>query len=432
MNIYWLSLFFKKSLRKLHHTWFVFSLIFVLIFVYFSEYRIHLKRLSKLGSNYSYQNKLPIIFNFLITQEQICQTNQYEKNFIVFLINSHYNNMLRRQIMRKTWFDYKRFYLSEYLDEAEIQIIKQMYELNSESVFLVKHLFIVGTGDTLNNELIKSEAYEYRDLILINENDTYQNIVQKHLALASWTNNYCSNSVYLIKLDDDVFVNIKLLIKRLLWTLVEDKIKVNKPFLYCNHLIRSKPKRKNSSKWFISMDKYPKAVYPPYCEGYAYITNVATMRLIDKQYRSNKVPLFWIDDLYVTGMLLDDLKQVKRYHYRLRHGNFTSSKSIFTEKFFTWHINHVRKIHDNRLQPFTKYHFLIIHSHGSGKSASYDRMSSLNLLNETFYLEKNECEQNINYTNNSFINYSFCFGTRKEMNEFYYLKFFKDVWNLIN
>jgi hypothetical protein len=181
------------------------------------------------------------------------------------------------------------------------------------------------------------------------------------------------------------------------------------------------------------MDQYSKDFYPPYCEGYAYITNVATMRLIDEQYRSNKVPLFWIDDLYVTGMLLDGLKQVEREKFGVSYGEHNKSGMtiIRTEKFFTWHINHVKHIHENRVPYFLDFYFVVIHSHRNGMNADYDYASTLYLLNETNFRKKESCELQLNYSLRTQVNYKPCFDTWKGIYDFYFLKFAYDMWNLL-
>ncbi|RNA01910.1 beta-1-3-galactosyltransferase 5-like, partial [Brachionus plicatilis] len=119
-------------------------------------------------------------------------------------------------------------------------------------------------------------------------------------------------ATFVMKIDDDVFVNIKSLSKHLVEKFsIEPK---SSKFIYCNINEMAYPMRKNASKWYVDADTYPFTLYPKYCEGFAYITNVATMELMHEQ--SKIIPRFWIDDVYFTGLLLHGIPGINWFDFK--------------------------------------------------------------------------------------------------------------------
>lgn len=113
-------------------------------------------------------------------------------------------------------------------------------------------------------------------------------------------------------MDDDVLVNIKSLARHLIERI--SPAQHQKKFLYCNINPKSVPVRRNNSKWFVHPDTYPFEWYPKYCEGFAYITNLNTIRFMSEQ--SRRIPRFWIDDVYFTGLLFHGIQDVKWIDYK--------------------------------------------------------------------------------------------------------------------
>ena len=74
------------------------------------------------------------------------------------------------------------------------------------------------------------------------------------------------------------------------------------------------PLRDTSSKWYVTYDEYPMAKYPPFVSGWAYGTTVAAARQL--VHYSQSSPFFWIDDVFVTGLLanLSDTRHVNIRH----------------------------------------------------------------------------------------------------------------------
>ena len=76
-----------------------------------------------------------------------------------------------------------------------------MKRASINEIMNIKHVFLVGKGENENiQQKLESEANEFSDMIMIDSNENYTNIVQKHFALIEWSIDYCANVSYAIKL----------------------------------------------------------------------------------------------------------------------------------------------------------------------------------------------------------------------------------------
>ena len=112
---------------------------------------------------------------------------------------------------------------------------------------------------------------------------------------------HCSNTKFVLKCDDDVAVDVYHL-HVFLGQYIEDPLS---HFYLCYINQNNKPQRQAAKKWFVSLKEYPHDSYPKYCVGGAYVTNIPTMKsmLQVSQYE----PYFWIDDVFLTGILTEKL-----------------------------------------------------------------------------------------------------------------------------
>ena len=148
-------------------------------------------------------------------------------------------------------------------------IEKNNVNVDVENLELV-HMFIVGSENSSSkfiNNLYK-ESNLFRDIILIDTIDSYKNLIYKHLTAINWMVNHCSQALYMLKLDDDVFVNINPLSKHLVNKFGLDS--TDSKFVYCSILQNIVPITNYESKWKIDDDTYPFQHFPQYCEGNKY------------------------------------------------------------------------------------------------------------------------------------------------------------------
>ena len=174
--------------------------------------------------------------------------------------------------------------------------------------FKWKAVFVLGksTNETVNQQ-IQIESSQFGDIVQSNFLDTYRNLTLKHLTALNWTIKYCAQVKSILKVDDDIFVNYYLL-KRFLAQLTKISLG-KKSYLICYLHRDMKVIRNNASKWFVKQDEFAPEKYPPFCSGWAYLTTVETVSILlckITQVTKMKLSPFWIDDVYMTGILRDD------------------------------------------------------------------------------------------------------------------------------
>jgi hypothetical protein len=134
-----------------------------------------------------------------------------------------------------------------------------------------------------------------------------------------WVLDYCPWAKAVVKNDDDVFLNVFGLANFL-----STKTGQNPDKIYCWEMRGSVPRRKSSDKWYVSPEDYPFDVYPNYCTGASYVTSP---RLMNKIYKvRDAFRYFWIDDIYVSGILRSHPKIVND----VRLGNIRSRFTFYS------------------------------------------------------------------------------------------------------
>ncbi|KAK6170309.1 hypothetical protein SNE40_018727 [Patella caerulea] len=161
----------------------------------------------------------------------------------------------------------------------------------------VRVIFLLGRVDNKKiHENIINEHSRYGDTIQGDFKDAYHNLTFKAVMGLHWVSHYCSDAKYVIKIDDDVVFNM--------WRFLKE--------VYAKHLYSSKaiygiskfrdliPR---TGKWSVPFNILKGFKYYPYefCTGFVLIMSAD---IIPDLYRASfKVPFFWLDDVYVTGML---------------------------------------------------------------------------------------------------------------------------------
>jgi hypothetical protein len=101
-------------------------------------------------------------------------------------------NFNKRDMIRQTWLSH--------LEEAHREGV----------VGVAGFAFILGqTEDNLTQNKIEEESKSYGDLIQIVMSDFYRNLSLKVAGLLNWMNTNCAKVEFVLKVDDDVFVNVR-------------------------------------------------------------------------------------------------------------------------------------------------------------------------------------------------------------------------------
>ncbi|NXO12758.1 B3GL1 acetylgalactosaminyltransferase, partial [Oriolus oriolus] len=178
---------------------------------------------------------------------------------------------------------------------------------------------------------VEDESILYGDIIRQDFMDTYDNLTLKTIMAFQWFSEFCSNARFLMKADDDVFINTPNLVKLLLQLNSSENVFTGYPFLD-NFAYRGFDRKR-----YISYKEYPFKLYPPYCSGLGYILD-GKLALRTYELMSHVRPLKF-EDIYV-GICLNILKV-----------NVTVPKDaeqffLYKIKFDTCKYRHLIAVHD--------------------------------------------------------------------------------------
>ncbi|XP_032781238.2 lactosylceramide 1,3-N-acetyl-beta-D-glucosaminyltransferase isoform X2 [Daphnia magna] len=207
---------------------------------------------------------------------QSCQSRIFSNNattlFVAIISAPSYFH--KRKIIRQTW----------------LRDLKMRSDLGS--VNLVGYAFVVGLPE--NEEIqkqIEEENETYRDILQIEMIDHYYNLTVKVVGLLNWMNDYCSQVDFVLKIDDDVYVNTKNFLT------VIRSLNASEQSNY-GSIVDSPPLREG--KWYISWDDWPWSNYPMYFSGAAVILPGCTIAPLLAA--AQTIPYLPFDDTFLTGL----------------------------------------------------------------------------------------------------------------------------------
>ncbi|XP_041986062.1 uncharacterized protein LOC121738203 [Aricia agestis] len=171
-----------------------------------------------------------------------------------------------------------------------------------------KLVFLLGQptqdNDTDVQGKIEEEVEKYGDVIQEGFLDSYNNLTLKSIMMLKWVTNNCDHSVrYILKTDDDMYINIPQLVVNLRnRSRVHDETKPGKKeYLLIGDLIcGAKPVQDANNKWYSPRYMYNGRVYPHYLSGTGYVMSADTAHaLYDAALRTH---YFHLEDIYITGL----------------------------------------------------------------------------------------------------------------------------------
>ena len=229
----------------------------------------------------------------LISPTSACNTNK--RNLLLLMIFSRPVDVDRRQCIRATWG-------------------RTFHRSSSDVVARVFLLGISGEKDKATHQ----EAKKYGDILLDGFRDTYLNLTLKTIMAYNWFKSKCSNVDFLMKTDDDMYVNTAALVTAL-------QTKRNWQMKMIGYCMGYYPvKRDLSKKWAMPWDEYPDTQYPYYCSGTGYVIGGTAARKVAAVLKW--IPVFRVEDAYIGVALthLEDkvtMTHMPRYFHRTYGGN---------------------------------------------------------------------------------------------------------------
>lgn len=160
----------------------------------------------------------------------------------------------------------------------------------------IEIVFLLGqSGTDKINVAIKQEAKSFDDIVQGNYQDTYRNLTLKALNGMEYRKSHCNQPDYILAIDDDTYVdlfNFKAHLARL-------ESKTN--FIECSERTVVNGKVWRQGQWAVSLETYPNAKYPTYCNGPCYLMPKSTSSQLYDQ-ATDTLHDLQADDALITGI----------------------------------------------------------------------------------------------------------------------------------
>lgn len=213
----------------------------------------------------------PHPFKYIINQKNICKDKDI---FLIAYIHTAPKHYKRRMVIRQTWGNHKNYDV------------------------IIRVVFV--TGMSFDSPKVQSsllfENEQYGDIVQEDFLDSYKNLTYKAVAGLKWISQNCRHARFVLKSDDDMFVNMFTLIRHLK---SRTTTSTDRGLLMC--LVWNRMKVMRAGKWKVSEKDYKDKYYPTYCSGSAFTMSTDVAVKLHKT--SYYVPFFWVDDLYITGLV---------------------------------------------------------------------------------------------------------------------------------
>lgn len=200
-------------------------------------------------------------------------------------------------------------------------------------------------NETLSRLRIESEQYD--DIVQENFIDTYNNLTIKSVMLLKWVMQRCLKSVaFVMKCDDDTFVNIPNLLHYLLGGTVplyndtidwydqhtvevmsnRNRLNITSDLLTGYLFCGVSPVADVSNKWYMPYYMYPENIYPHYLSGSSYLMSGDVVpRLYNAALNTS---LLYLEDVFITGVCADLIHLRRRHNPLFSFGHSKAKCSI--------------------------------------------------------------------------------------------------------
>ena len=242
---------------------------------------------------------------FLINPVNLCQSpSQLD---YIFLVHTAVNHSSHRQAVRDTFGQ------------------RHLYNMTSRAVF------VVGTTPnlTVSGEL-RAEADIHGDIVQGDFVDSYHNLTLKGVAGLRWLAEHCTNTRYVLKIDDDVIVHLHQVVLRI-FPILDSALKTRSHTLVCPVALKGGIFRRSQGiKWVVADNEFPGLIKYPFYHCHGFVAMFTVDLAVAMLEAAKVVPFFWIDDVYLFGLLpftIGDVQFVDMpYHV---FGSYESAKPCY-------------------------------------------------------------------------------------------------------
>ncbi|XP_016850306.1 UDP-GlcNAc:betaGal beta-1,3-N-acetylglucosaminyltransferase 8 isoform X2 [Anolis carolinensis] len=217
-------------------------------------------------------------FPLLINQPTKCISSGKNHTFLLLAIKSLPGNFAARQAVRDTW-----------------------GQEGAPGGLPIRTVFLLGTAQGRSGprlqRLVDYESQLFGDILMWDFEDTFFNLTLKDNLFLNWTLEYCRDVSFILKGDDDVFINTPKVLDYL------GSLDVQKPLYMGQVMANASPFRIRKSKYYVP-ESYYVGPYPSYAGGGGYIFSGSLARWL--HFVSRHIAFYPIDDVY-TGLCFQAL-----------------------------------------------------------------------------------------------------------------------------
>ncbi|KAK3751204.1 hypothetical protein RRG08_023961 [Elysia crispata] len=223
----------------------------------------------------------PLFTGFVIENKDLCSSA--ERVDVLVYINSAVQNRQRRRAIRHSWASQNAF-----------------------TGVTIRLVFILGQPASRREQLeIFSEHASSGDIVQAKFEDTFRNLTFKAVTFMAWANAHCAQAQYVVKVDDDMFVDMFAVIFKIIPKMADKSYA-----MACSYTKHGKISRNPKSNWYVGKTLLAgQTHYPGFCPGFF---SVITGNIIPELYEGSfavkdHIP---IDDVYMTSLSLRNPENV--------------------------------------------------------------------------------------------------------------------------
>ncbi|XP_064629027.1 beta-1,3-galactosyltransferase 1-like [Lineus longissimus] len=229
----------------------------------------------------------PHNFTYLINPGKCRTLGTIDSPFLVIMVLANAPDAEKRMTIRKTWGGAS---------------VTNNWPLRNISRKVNVYFLHAKTDNRYWENQLKDESAKYGDIIQEDFRESYRNLTLKSIMALKWTSTFCHGASYLMKVDDDVFVNTPYIL---------DLLIAKNPSRHVIGLISPKSRVRRKGKWLTTVEEFPFDHFPPYTPGAGYLMSVPVAK--DFYNTSQYVKPIWLEDVYITGILPKILGTVEHF-----------------------------------------------------------------------------------------------------------------------
>ncbi|KAG0702378.1 Beta-1,3-galactosyltransferase 1 [Chionoecetes opilio] len=226
--------------------------------------------------------------------------------FVLIMVPSAVNNSRERDTIRRTWGQWAGKDLKVLL-ALDAKAAKKTNKTTRKPLnVLTRHalpprrarvVFLLGAvrGEQPVTPAVLEESRVFGDVVVEDFIDSYTNLTLKTVFMLKWVQQHCAKAQYVIKVDDDIFLNVPNLQHSLL-----NKTLSKPPLLAGNLICGARPIHNQWSKWYTPRHMFREDKYPNYLSGTGYVLSGDLVKpLLDAALTT---PYFHLEDVFLTGI----------------------------------------------------------------------------------------------------------------------------------